>query len=82
MMPVTKEKTRFGDMISYKTVGTLAEAAKFYKDELPAAGWKPEGDPTEMGELVMLNYLKDDQKLSVMISGTEGDISVILTVSK
>jgi hypothetical protein len=82
MMPVTKEKTRFGDMISYKTVGTLAEAVEFYKDELPAAGWKPEGDPTEMGELVMLNYLKDDQKLSVMISGTEGDISVILTVSE
>ena len=82
IMPVAKEKTRFGDMIGYKTVGTLAEAVKFYKDELPAAGWKPEGEPTEMGELVMLNYLKDDQKLSVMISGTEGDISVILTVSK
>ena len=82
IMPVAKEKTHFGDMTGYKTVGTLAEAAKFYKDELAAAGWQPEGEPTEMGELVMLNYTKDDQKLSVMISGTEGDVSVILTVSK
>jgi predicted small lipoprotein YifL len=82
MMPVTKEKSRFGDMISYKTVGTLAEAGQFYKDELAAAGWTPEGEPTEMGELVMLNYIKDERKLSVMISGTEGDISVILTVTQ
>ena len=82
IMPVAKEKTRFGDMTSYKTVGTLAEAAQFYKDELAAAGWKPEGEPTAMDELIMLNYVKDAQKLSVMISGTEGDVDVILTVSK
>jgi hypothetical protein len=82
MMPVVKEKTRFGDMISYKTVGTVAEAAKFYKNELPAAGWKLEGEPTEMGDVVMLNYTKDALNLSVMISGSEGDIAVIMNVTK
>ena len=82
LMPVTKEKTRFGNMISYKTVGTVAEAVQFYKDELEAAGWTPDGEPTQADDLVMLNYAKDKQKLSVMINGTEGDVTVILNLTE
>ena len=50
IMPDATEKSRFGDMTTYKTAGKPADVAKFYKDELAAAGWKPEGEPTEMGE--------------------------------
>jgi hypothetical protein len=82
MMPDASEKSRFGDMISYKTAGKPADVATFYKKELAAAGWKPEGDPTEMGDVVMLNYAKDDQKLGVMITASDGAMQVILTVSK
>ena len=76
------EKSRFGDMTTYKTAGKPADVATFYKEELAAAGWKPEGEPTEMGDVVMLNFAKDDQKLSVMITASDGATQVILTVSK
>ena len=82
IMPDATEKSRFGDMTSYKSAGKPADVATFYKEELAAAGWKPEGEPTEMGEVVILNFAKDDQKLSVMITASDGATQVILTVSK
>ena len=82
IMPDASEKSRFGDMTTYKSAGKPADVAKFYKEELAAAGWKLEGDPTEMGDLIMLNFAKDDQKLSVMITASDGATQVILTVSK
>ena len=82
IMPDATEKSRFGDMTTYKTAGKPADVATFYKDELAAAGWKPEGEPTEMGDVVMLNFAKDDLKLSVMITASDGATQVILTVSK
>ena len=82
IMADATEKSRFGDMTTYKTAGKPADVATFYKDELAAAGWKPEGEPTEMGEMVILNFAKDDQKLSVMITASDGATQVILTVSK
>jgi predicted small lipoprotein YifL len=82
IMPDATEKSRFGDMTSYKSAGKPADVATFYKKELAAADWKPEGEPTEMGDVVMLNFAKDDQKLSVMITANDGATQVILTVSK
>jgi len=82
IMADATEKSRFGDMTTYKTERKPADVATFYKDELAAAGWKPEGEPTEMGEVVILNFAKDDLKLNVMISASEGATQVMLNVSK
>jgi predicted small lipoprotein YifL len=82
IMADATEKSRFGDIITYKTAGKPADVATFYKEELAAAGWKPEGEPTEMGEVVILNFAKDDLKLNVMISASEGATQVMLNVSK
>jgi hypothetical protein len=82
IMADATEKSRFGDMTTYKTAGQPADVATFYKDELTAAGWKLEGEPTEMGEVVMLNYVKDALKLNVMISASEGVTQVMLNVTK
>jgi len=82
IMPDASEKSRFGDMTTYKTAGKPTDVATFYKEELAAAGWQPEGEPTEMGDVVILNFAKDDQKLSVMITASDGATQVILTVSK
>lgn len=82
IMPDASEKSRFGDMTSYKTASKPADVATFYKKELAAAGWQPEGEPTEMGDVVILNFAKDAQKLNVMITASDGATQVILNVSK
>jgi hypothetical protein len=82
IMADATEKSRFGDIVTYKTAGKPTDVATFYKDELAAAGWTPEGESTEMGEVVILNFAKDALKLNVMISASEGATQVMLNVSK
>jgi len=82
MMPDASEKSRFGNMTTYKTAGKPADVATFYNDELAADGWKPEGEPTDMGAAVILNFAKDDQTLNVMITASDGATQVILNVGE
>ena len=82
IMADATEKSRFGDMLSYKTAGKPADVATFYKDELAAAGWKADGEPTEMGDVVILNFIKDAQRLNAMISASDGATQVVVNVTK
>jgi predicted small lipoprotein YifL len=82
IMPDATEKSRFGNMTSYKTAGAVSDVAAFYKDKLAADGWSPEGEPTEMGDAVILNFAKDSQKLNVMITASDGTTQVILNVGE
>ena len=39
MMPDAAEKNQFGELVTYKTAGKVADVVAFYKDSLAAAGW-------------------------------------------
>jgi hypothetical protein len=82
MMPDATEKSRFGNMTTYKTASKVSNVAAFYKDKLAADGWSPEGEPTEMGDAMILNFTKDSQKLNVMITASDGTTQVILNVGE
>ncbi len=82
VMPDATEKTRFGGMLSYKTASKPADVAAFYGAELPKAGWAAEGEPTEAGDVTMINYKKDAQTLSLMITASEGVTQVILNLGE
>ena len=67
----------------YASKTSVADAVKFYQAEMPAAGWQPEDEPTIMGEIAMLSYVKDDQKVSIMITGDgEGGSMVIVSMGE
>lgn len=82
MMADAKEKSRFGNMTTYKSDSEVADVVAFYKDELAAAGWSLEGEPIAMGELVMLNFTRDGKTLNVTVSGGEGGTQVMLNVGE
>lgn len=82
IMADAREKSRFGSMTSYKSASKVADVVAFYKEKLAAGGWTPEGEPTEMGDVAMLNFTKDGQKLSVMISGDDDGTQVMLTLGE
>jgi predicted small lipoprotein YifL len=82
IMPDATEKSRFGNMTSYKSASKPADVAAFYQDRLAADGWQAEGEPTDMGETVILNFAKDDLKLNVMISTSDGATQVMLNIGE
>lgn len=82
IMPDATDKSRFGDMSTYKTASKVADVAAFYKDKLAAVGWKSEGEPTEMADTVILNFTRDAKTLNVMITGGDDGTQVILTVGE
>ena len=82
MLPDAKDKTTFGDMVSYSSATKLADAAAFYKKEMAAAGWKLEGDPVVAGNTNMLSFTKDAQKAQVIITAEQNKTTVVITITK
>lgn len=84
IMADAQNKSMFGDMISYESASSFEDVVNFYKKEMPAAGWEQADEPTEMEELAMLSYTKDNNKAQLMISFDKDKkiVSVLITVSK
>mgnify|MGYP001029513666 CR=1 FL=1 len=68
-------------MVAYGTEAAPGDVLKFYQDKLKDLGWKEEGKPTTMGDVVMAQFKKGEYRLSLMASKDEktGKTNVILT---
>lgn len=84
IMADAKDKSTFGEMVSYMSASAFADVVEFYKTEMPNNGWQPSGEPTEMEGLATLDFTKDNRKAQVMISyDTDKQItSVLITTSQ
>ena len=84
-IPVMKdatEKTSVGDMIMYKTASKVADVVEFYKQQMPAKGWKLEGEPEVTDESATMQFSKDAQTAQVMVSVDQGKTQVVINVTK
>ena len=81
-MPDAKEKTTLGDTIIYKTAGTLEQVVDFYNQQMTAAGWKLEGEPTVTGNFTSLTFSQNGKKAMVNITSEGGETNVIINVTK
>jgi hypothetical protein len=84
VMADATDKATFGDMTSYSTPSALADVVAFYKAEMPKAGWKATGTPTEMEGFSSLEFEKEGNTAAVMISTdtSTNQTSVIITITK
>jgi hypothetical protein len=84
IMADAKDKSTFGEMVSYTSASAFADVVEFYKTEMPNNGWQSSGEPTEMEGLAMLEFAKDNRKAQVMIShDTDKQITdVVITTSQ
>ncbi|HPH95635.1 MAG TPA: hypothetical protein PKW33_07480 [Anaerolineaceae bacterium] len=74
------EVSNLGGLMTFKSADNVKTLAEFYKTKLPENGWKADGDPTELDTMAILNYTKDNRKLSVMITKEDaGGSSVLIT---
>ena len=84
-IPVMKdatEKTSLGDTIMYKTASKMADVAEFYKQQMPAKGWKLEGEPEITDEFATTEFTQGDQTAQVMLSVDEGKTQVVINVTQ
>lgn len=82
ILPDASEKAQFGDMITYKTATSLADAAKFYQEEMVKAGWTVAGEAQISQEFGTLTFGKDGQTAQVMLSPDNDKTTVMITIEK
>ncbi len=78
MPPGAKSTMQTTQMAQYTLAMPVADVVKFYKNEMPAAGWSLEGDPTETDGLAMLAFTKDGKTANIMITGGDNNGSVVI----
>ena len=84
IMSDATDRTTFGAMVSYETPSDMATVTDFYKEQMPAQGWSfDEGSSMFMDELTMLNFVKEGERSSVMLSPSEsGGTAVVIQVGE
>ncbi len=82
MIQDASEKAQLGDMITYKTGSSLADAVAFYQKEMSAAGWTAEGEPSIMDEFATLQFTREGQKASVTITRDNDKTQVMIAAEK
>lgn len=74
------EVSNLGGLMTFKSADDVKTLTEFYKTRLPENGWKEAGDPTELDTMAILNYTKDNRKLSIMITKEDaGGSSALIT---
>ena len=84
-IPIMKDatgKNRMGGTTMYTTPSKLADVVKFYQKEMPAAGWKAQGDATITDQFAQLEFVKGDKQAQIMISVDQGKTQVLITVGE
>jgi hypothetical protein len=82
VMPDAEDKTSMNDTLIYKSASSVTDVVNFYKDALAEADWKLDGEPTEMGDVSTLAFVKGVKKLSLIVSASEGKTQVMLSLSE
>jgi hypothetical protein len=60
----------------YTTSATVAQVADFYQKQLPATGWKLDGQPTITKQAGLLDFKRGTSQLTVFIRAGEGGNTV------
>jgi hypothetical protein len=76
------EKSSFGDTITYKSATKLTDVVDFYQNEMKNAGWTLEGEPMISDEVASLEFSKDGQTATIMLTTDQGTTQVMITVQQ
>lgn len=82
VMPDAKEKSSFGDMLTYMTPSKLTAVVDFYKKEMKAAGWTLDAESAPMDAMYNLTFSKDGQKATLTIMSDAKGTTVMINVEK
>lgn len=80
MLPDAAEVLDEPGVLSYVTARAPAEALLFYQGELSALGWQAKAEPIVEQAMALVDFTRDGQQLSLVITATDG-VTTVLAVS-
>ena len=82
MLPDADVEFSSADFNSYRTASSVADAAKFYQDEMPKQGWTADAGNMVFDENALLHYNKANETADVIIGRDESGTTVLITTSQ
>ncbi len=84
LCPDSSELTVMGKMSIFTCAGTVEDTTTFYTEALENAGWEVEGELTQLEGMLMGNWKKGDETLTLTITANEekGGSNVMLTLGE
>lgn len=77
--PNASEMVSMAGMITFTTSDDVTTVADFYREEMPAQGWKKDSDEN-LGEMVNQTWKKDERTLTLMVSPDDGGSGVVINI--
>ncbi|MGD2147611.1 MAG: hypothetical protein PVH41_13025 [Anaerolineae bacterium] len=77
--PNTEDVFSVEGMTTFNSPDSVESVADFYRDALPAQGWRSETDE-ELGDMANQVWKKDDRTLNLMVSPSDEGSSVMLSI--
>lgn len=82
VMPDAKDKSSFGDMLTYTTPSKASAVVDFYKKEMKAAGWTLDEEESYGDNMHNLTFSKQSQTAALTIVSDDKGTSVMINVEK
>lgn len=80
MLADAVDVTSFGGTVSYTTPSSIDDAVAFYSQQMPAQGWTPGPASTDIPGFATLEFTRDGETASIIISEGDGGNSVLISV--
>jgi hypothetical protein len=74
------DTTSFGGIVSYTTPSSIDDAVAFYNQQMPAQGWTPGPASTDVPGFASLEFTREGETASIIISEGDGGNSVLISV--
>ncbi len=80
IMEGATEQASFGQMTTYKVTAKMDDVVKFYKAEMPKAGFTADGDATISEGFGSMAFAKDGKKANIILTADGDTVNVMITV--
>jgi hypothetical protein len=64
--------------VTFQAEASLETVKNYYVEKLNAAGWTPDGQPTESEGMIIMNWNKEDQSVMIMLTSTGANDCLVI----
>lgn len=82
LLPNATEILKAPGLLKYATASSVAEAAAFYREQLPVRGWKPGGQPVIGDSTAFLDFGAGDEFMTIVATAAQPGTKVRIFLSK
>ncbi len=82
LLPDAANVINMPSILAYDTASSLADAAAFYQEQIPALGWALIGELTLTDTTALLNFAQGNQEMRVLLNTVDGGTKVHIVLGR